>query len=103
MIKPTLKVRDDNLIYILVTQLASIIKWDLKEKLDIFAFIVSCNNQDHKPENSTFKAEINIFQILAISIEETNIKNLAKFLLIVLLNIQELETYKQAMGKIHAN
>lgn len=68
VIKPTLKVRDDNLIYILVIQLASILKRDWEEKANVVTFIVFCKKQDHKLANSTLEAEIDLFQILGTSI-----------------------------------
>lgn len=68
VIRLTLKVRDDNLIYTLVIQLASILERDWEEKADVVTFIVSYKEQDHEPANSTLEAEIALFQILGTSI-----------------------------------
>lgn len=75
----TPKMRNNKLIYILIIQLASILERDWEEKLDVTIFIASCNNQDHKPTNSSLEAEINPFQILAISIQKANAENLMDF------------------------
>lgn len=42
------------------------------------------------------------FQVLAISIQKANAKNLADFLSATQLNVKKPETYKQAMGGPHA-
>lgn len=48
--------------------------------MDVTIFIAFYKEQDYEPANSTFKAEIDAFQILATFIQKANAKNLADFL-----------------------
>lgn len=67
-IKFILKLRNNNFIYPFIIQLISLFDINLDKKAEVSTFLVFCNNQDHKPENSTFWAKINLLQNLAIFI-----------------------------------
>lgn len=62
--------------------------------MKVSAFLASCNNQNHKPKNSTLQAKIDPIQIQAASIQKTNANNSADFLSIFQLDIKKTKTYK---------
>lgn len=100
-IKQTSKPRDDNDIYILLIQLALLFDKDWEAKEKIFAFLASYE-EDHKLENNTCKAKIDLLHILATFIQKANVKNLVDFSSTSQLNVQEPETYKQAVSRLQA-
>lgn len=57
---PTLKMRNDKFIYILIIQLALLLDKDWKEKAEVSMFLVFCNNQEYKIINSILKTKIDL-------------------------------------------
>ncbi len=51
---------------------------------------------------NTFEAAIDLFQILATSIQNVNVKNLVDFLSAIELDVKEPKTYKQAISGSYA-
>lgn len=101
MIGLTPKMRNNNLIHILIMELALILERNQEKREEISAFIALYNYQKYKLENSTFKVKIDLLQILTTSIQKINTKNLTDFLLIIQLDVEQLETNKQVMNRSH--
>lgn len=94
IIRQTLKTRNDNFIYKLITQLVSLLDKNWEKLVKVFTFLAFYNDQNHKLENNDFENKIHSLQIFATFIQKVNDKNLANFSSTSKLDIKNPKIYK---------